>query len=413
MPTPPLSDELALEAAAAKKRFHNSDKLAAEALGMNIYKFRKRVAIAARRGFLLDHKPAMPGFVVSKVSTTENEDGEVIRRSIQQKPGAGAPATIPDGHTLKGVSTLADGDGNTIAQWTKTTVDAEWQAAAFQAYLDGLKDEIPRAEPSPAPAHILADLLSLYGITDVHMGMLAWHEETGQDYDLKEAERLLNAFFASAVEMSPHSETAILCQLGDFLHYDSHKSITPEHGHLLDTDSRFQKIVRAAIRVLRRAIATLLTKHAHVHVIMADANHDPAAGVWLREAFAAFYDDEPRVTVDTSASTYYCHEHGDTALFFHHGHKRGMKDVDAVFAGRFREVYGRTKHAYAHLGHKHADELKTSNLMKVEQHATLAPQDAYAANGGFPASRSAKVIHYHKRFGEVSRSIITPEMISG
>lgn len=413
MPTPPLSDELALEAAAAKKRFHNSDKLAAESLGMNIYKFRKRVAIAARRGFLLDHKPAMPGFVVSKVSTTENEDGEVIRRSIQQRPEPGGPASIPEGHTVKGVSTLSDGDGNTLAQWTKTVVDAEWQAAAFQAYLDGLKDEIPREASVPPPDSTQSDLLSQYTITDSHLGMLAWHEEAGEDYDLAEAERLLRGFLSTAIAMSPPSDTAILAQLGDFLHYDGHKPLTPEHGNLLDTDTRFGKVVRVALRVLRWCARELLKKHAHVHILLADANHDPASGVWLREAFAMLFDEEPRVTVDTSASTYYAYQWGDVALFYHHGHKRGMKDVDAVFAGRFREAYGKSKHAYAHLGHRHSDEARTSHLMKIEQHETLAAKDAYAAQGGFPGGRSAKVIHYHKRFGEVSRSIITPEMISG
>lgn len=386
---------------------------AAGAVGMSRGALQHYIKQQSRAGKHLNDPPAMPGFVVSKVSTTENEDGEVIRRSIQQRPEPGGPSSIPEGHTVKGVSTLSDGDGNTLAQWTKTVVDAEWQQAAFQAYLDGLKDEIPREASVPPPDSTQSDLLSQYTITDSHLGMLAWHEEAGEDYDLAEAERLLRGFLSTAIAMSPPSDTAILAQLGDFLHYDGHKPLTPEHGNLLDTDTRFGKVVRVALRVLRWCARELLKKHAHVHILLADANHDPASGVWLREAFAMLFDEEPRVTVDTSASTYYAYQWGDVALFYHHGHKRGMKDVDAVFAGRFREVYGKSKHAYAHLGHRHSDEARTSHLMKIEQHETLAAKDAYAAQGGFPGGRSAKVIHYHKRFGEVSRSIITPEMISG
>jgi hypothetical protein len=50
--------------------------------------------------------------------------------------------------------------------------------------------------------------------------------------------------------------------------------------------------------------------------------------------------------------------------------------------------------------------------MKVERHETLAAPDAYAANGGWLSGRSAKVITYSKRFGEVGRITLTPEMVA-
>jgi len=155
----------------------------------------------------------------------------------------------------------------------------------------------------------------------------------------------------------------------------------------------------------------LLEKHQRVHLIMADANHDPASGAWLREMFTAFFENEPRITVDNTAGTYYMVEHGETSLFYHHGHRRKLEDVDSVFAGKFREAYGRTKYSYAHIGHKHSDQLKSTNLMKVEQHETLAAPDSFAANSGWISNRSAKVITYSKRFGEVGRIIIRPEMV--
>jgi hypothetical protein len=52
----------------------------------------------------------------------------------------------------------------------------------------------------------------------------------------------------------------------------------------------------------------LLEKHERLHLIMADANHDPASEIWLREMFAAHYEDEPRITVDRSADNYYAFE---------------------------------------------------------------------------------------------------------
>lgn len=69
-----------------------------------------------------------------------------------------------------------------------------------------------------------------------------------------------------------------------------------------------------------------------------------------------------------------------------------------------------SKHAYAHLGHLHSNELKESQLMIVERHRTLAAADAYAAKGGWLSGREAKVITYSRTDGEVFRISINPEM---
>src|SRR5690606_11896353 len=102
-----------------------------------------------------------------------------------------------------------------------------------------------------------------------------------------------------------------------------------------------------------------------------------------------------------------------TALFFHHGHKRALKEIDTVFAAKFREVFGRTKYAYAHMGHKHHVEAKETNLMLLEQHQTLAAKDAYASRGGWMSDRSAQVITYHSQFGEVGRLRVSAAMFEG
>jgi hypothetical protein len=86
--------------------------------------------------------------------------------------------------------------------------------------------------------------------------------------------------------------------------------------------------------------------------------------------------------------------------------------IDKTFAGRHRALYGRSKFAYGHTGHLHSDHVFSSELgIKVEQHETLAAPSSYEANGGYYSSRSAKVITYHKRYGEAGRIILTAEMV--
>ena len=317
---------------------------------------------------------------------------------------------VPDPFVVRGHSTLYK-KGKPVLQWVKTRMDDNKFQEVMLGTIEAMKEEIPRISLVNPPPIGNDDLLNCYVITDYHLGMLSWDEETGDNWDLKIGEDLIIKWFAQAIQQSPDSNTAIFAQLSDFLHFDGMDAVTPASKHLLDVDTRFAKVVRAAIKVLRTVIDMLLQKHQHVHIIMADANHDPVSQIWLREWFSVLYENEPRITVDTSPNPYNAYEFGKTALFFHHGHKKNVSSVSEVFASKFREMFGRTKHAYAHMGHLHSVDVKENNLMIVEQHRTLAAPDAYAARGGWLSGRDAKVITYHKNYGEVSRLTINSDML--
>jgi hypothetical protein len=317
---------------------------------------------------------------------------------------------IPDGFAITGASTLTKtSDG---LQWIKTAADKERQGELLREFAEALKEEIPRLTALPdAVTSSNASLCNCYVITDYHLNALSWHEETGANWNVDIAERTLVEWFAQAIAMSPNAETAVLAQLSDLLHSDGLEPLTPASKHVLDVDTRFQKVVRIVIRVLRQVIDMLLAKHKRVHILMADANHDPVSQIWLREWLSVLYENEPRVTVDRTPSPYNVYEFGKVALFFHHGHKRKVSNVSEVFAAKFREVFGRTKFAYAHMGHLHHLDVKENPLMIVEQHRTLTAPDAYASRGGYISGRDAQCITYHREYGEVSRVKVSYEML--
>lgn len=326
-------------------------------------------------------------------------------------PAEGVNHPTPEGFAVKGVSTLYNKDGDVSAQWIKTTADSERQAAAMEAMILAMKEDLEPYPPVECVGVGNELLANQYTLTDFHLGMYAWHEESGEDWDLKKAEALLIAWFQKAIHLAPNASTGIFAQLGDFMHWDGMQAMTPEHGNLLDADTRFQKVIRCCIRVIRQIMTMLLEKHQHVHVVMASGNHDPASSAWLREMMAAMYDHETRATIDTSPSLYYCYQHGKTTLAYHHGHKRNPSNISESIAAMFKDQIFGSKHVYAHMGHKHQDEVKETPLMRIEQHRCLPPKDAYAAGGGWLSGRDAKVITYHKEHGEVSRLIISPEMV--
>ena len=343
------------------------------------------------------------------VSQQDVEQAALAKRGFA--PEHDMTHTVPAGFQVKGVSSLYREDGTLAAQWVKTAQDAEQMQAIMEAAILAFGEKIPREKARAAPKRVQADLLNCYVVTDYHLGMLSWHEETGADWDMDIAERMLIAWFAEAIAQSPDADVGVFAQLGDFLHYDGLDAVTPEHRNLLDSDTRFQKVVRVAIRCVRRIIGMLLEKHQTVRVIQAEGNHDPASSIWLREWLASLYENEPRVIVDRSPDPYYCIEHGLTSLFFHHGHKRKPSNIDGVFAAKFREVLGRTKFSYAHMGHMHHIDAKETALMVVEQHRTLASPDAYAARGGWMSGRDAQVVTYSKQWGEVGRVRVSSKMV--
>lgn len=346
----------------------------------------------------------------------------VVQRVIAEARAAAArkgysPAhdmihTVPDGYHVKGVSTYYGKDGKPAGQWVKSNIDQERQLELLQQAVAAMAEEITPVSALPLPPVTLGNLLNCYVITDYHLGAKAWGEETGADWDTTIAENLLLNWFGAAIAQAPNARVAVFAQLGDFLHFDGLAALTPTHGHLLDADTRFQKVIRVAISVIRKIIGMLLLKHEIVHVLMAEGNHDLASSAWLRELFAALYADEPRVMVDTRPDPYYCIEHGATSLFFHHGHKRSPANLETVLIAKFREVFGRTKHSYAHTGHLHHNVLRETNTMHIEQHRTLTAPDSHAARGGWVSGRDAKVITYHREYGEVGRITVSAEMIA-
>ncbi|AIM41121.1 hypothetical protein LSPA1_23 [Salmonella phage LSPA1] len=320
---------------------------------------------------------------------------------------------VPDGYKIKGTSSLVDEFGNTKLQWVKTDTDAERQVELMHAVIDGMKSGItPVSEVPPPKKRLNEKLLNLYTVSDFHLGMLAWADESGGDWDMKIAEDLFSKWFDAAFQKAPDAGVGVINLLGDFAHFDSLDAVTPASGHVLDADTRYQKLVRYMIRMVRRVVNMALIKHKSVHLLIVQGNHDESGMIWLAEMFSTLYDNEPRVFVDTSADVYKMVQHGKTTLFFHHGHKARFDAIEPVMIAKFRKAFGESVYSYAHVGHLHHQKIVESRNMVVEQHRTLAAKDAYASRGGWMSGRSANVITYSAEYGEVARLTISPEMLA-
>lgn len=302
-------------------------------------------------------------------------------------------------------------DGELKQQWVISSPDQMLRYELIRKAFQDLSKDVPRLDPKPFKGVCSSDLLTLYTLTDSHVGMQAWGKETGDDWDLKIAEDTLVGCFKLMIENSPPSETCVISQLGDFLHYDGLTPVTPTHGHVLDADGRYSKMVKVAIRILRRVISLALEKHKIVHVVMAEGNHDLSSSVWLRHMFSALYENEPRVEINDRELPYYVYEFGKVMLGWSHGHLAKKEKLPLLFATEYPQIWGRTTKRYIHCGHQHHVDIKEHMGATVIQHTTLAARDAHAARGGWHSNREVSAITYHRSFGRVGETVISPEML--
>lgn len=318
--------------------------------------------------------------------------------------------TVAPGQKLRGASTLYR-EGKQVLQWVKTSADDQQREQIMREAVAALMNDVPRTEPKQYPQNTVSSLCNVITLTDVHVGAYAWGKETGADWDLSIAERDVTGAVRHLLEACPKAGTCVIAQLGDFLHQDGLAAVTPTSGHHLDSDSRFSKVVQVAIRILRAAVDMALERHQRVVVLVAEGNHDLASSVWLRHLFALLYEREPRVSVIDSELPYYCHQHGQTMLAWHHGHLKKFDQLPLLFAAQFPKVWGATSKRYVHTGHLHHKHEKEHSGVTVIQHPTIAARDAYAARGGWVADREMTAITYSDRWGQVARATVCPEML--
>ena len=416
MAPPKTTDAAILDALQIFKARGGNVTLAAAAAGMPRSTFQHYVQEAKARGLGKEifEELNRPKFVMKGESRLLDERGELKERWEKTKLAGRDPVDVemvPDPKKIVKISTLYDQQGKVAMQWIGEKPEDYTREALWREFAQELAKNIPRAKPLPAPKGIDADLLAVYPVGDHHMGMLAWGHETGaQDWDIAIAERTLESASSFLIETAPKCDQALIAFLGDFMHYDSWAAVTPAHGNLLDADGRFPKMVRAALRSMRKMIEHALTKHKKVHVIVEIGNHDPASSIFLMECLSSLYEKEPRVFVDTSPAHYHYFEWGELLMGTHHGHGCKPDKLPGIMAADRPEAWGRTKFHHWITGHIHNESRKDFPACVWESMRVLAPVDGWAAKNGYRGYRDMKAIVFHREHGEVVRHTVNPGM---
>ncbi len=366
-----MSNELAQEAIDALKRHGGNKTTAAKSLSMTRSRFRRLLIKAAAYGL----------------------DGST-------------PEPLPPGMRVKKTSTLYDAQtGEAKLVWVGAV--AESNHDALMEAIDGAFDAYKgHSALPPPPSYIDAELLALYPLADFHLGLYAWGEEAGADWDVNKACDCLRRVMAELVATTPPAETAIILNLGDFFHADNASAETTK-GTRVDVDTRYARVLTFGVQLMIEVVDLALQRHQKVLLRCLRGNHDVHSSIALTAAMGAFFHNNDRVAVDASPAVHWSYRFGKTLLGATHGDTlKKPENMALLLASACSEDWGLTHHRYFHYGHIHQTAMKEVGGVLTECHRTLAARDAWTAGQGYLTGRVMSSIVYHRDHGEQSRRVV-------
>jgi len=313
-------------------------------------------------------------------------------------------ATAP-GQVLKGTSTLYDADGAQRLQWVKTNADKNAQLEMLREAITTIADDIKPVNPVKPPIFSNDQLLCVYPMGDPHVGMYAWAEESGEDFDVDIARSDLKSAMQYLSDNTPASERAIIVNLGDFFHADNANSRT-KSGNVLDTDTRWARVLELGILAMVDCIDIARKKHKHVDVYNAIGNHDEHSSIMLALCLKAWYRNEPRVNIMDTAAKHHYIRFGKVLIGITHGDtiKRGGSGLDALMAADKPEDWGKSTKRYWYTGHIHSTNRAELTGATWESFRNLAGNDSWHQGQGYRSGRDMVAIVHHHDHGEVARA---------
>lgn len=341
------------------------------------------------------------GMAIHRNSGAYDENGKLLRQWIGTKRDSGEPFALAPGHVVKGESVLLDAEGRVQQRWLKTREgDGAGLVEALQEAFASYKGAAPAIA---APSVSDDDLMTVYPLPDLHLGLYAWAPETGADYDTDIAVAIATQAVETLVEQSRPSGRAVLLGLGDYFHANDEKAATPGSGHRLDVDGRWPKVLAAGARLAVGLIEAVARKHKQVEVKFLRGNHDTDAAVAITVALGLFYDRNPRITINDDPAAIWYRRFGSCLLGATHGHTMKPERMAMAMATDCASDWGETMHRHFMFGHIHTETVREVGPVRCESFSSPAARDAWNAESGYRSGRALNAITYHRDRGEVGR----------
>lgn len=250
---------------------------------------------------------------------------------------------------------------------------------------------------------------------DAHLGKLAWGLETQQrDYDLEiGVDDYEYAVDQNLEWMSPFNPEKLFYVLGqDLMHTENLEGVTPKGRNILDVDTRFDKLMDAAIDICVKSVYKCRSV-APVEVVLVPGNHDMHASKWLARCLREHFRKDKHVSIDCGPNVRKARLWGKTLVGWCHEIPPSKAASYAnELAQIFRKEWAEARYVEWHHGHKHKKgEVKTSPVIThggvlMRQLTALSPIDFWHYENLFTdAVPGGESFVWHKELGVVANFV--------
>jgi len=253
---------------------------------------------------------------------------------------------------------------------------------------------------------------------DIHFGRLTWHEESGEDYDIKIADACVSGVLEKLLShVKNYSPSKILLPInGDYFNVDNKMNVT-SHGTPQNEDTRYQKTFRKGRELLVKVIDSCCV-YAPVDVLIIKGNHDEEKSFYVGDALECWYHNNPNVKIDNGAMSRKYYSYGRLLLGFTHGYHEKLDKLPLIMAMEVPDLWGKSSYREIHTGDKH---YKRDRLFSIDDLATegtgvvvrilrsLAPTDAWTFNKGLVGALRAAEAFLWNEDGLIAQFTATPK----
>ena len=265
----------------------------------------------------------------------------------------------------------------------------------------------------PAPCYTVRNKcgakMAEVNLADMHFGKLAWHGDTGADYDHK----IATAICKEAIEricselLRYDLEYIYFVWTNDFFNSDTITNTTTG-GTPQDVDCRWQKMFNAGCDLLVWIVEQLRTI-APVKTFYTASNHDQMTAYYAIRYLSAWFKNDEFVDIDFSATPRKYVQYGSTLLGFGHGDKEGRESLSKDKASRLascmpleaRELWGQTYFHEFHAAHLHSEQMiQEINGVIVRRTSSPTGSDTFHSEYAWlGAVRKVQTFIWDKEFG--------------
>lgn len=264
-----------------------------------------------------------------------------------------------------------------------------------ETLLDRIRKHAPKYGKFPPVGRSSGHMLEL-SMFDVHFGKLAWHVESGADYDLDiTKQRYIDAVDDLLGRASMFGIEKIILPIGqDFFNIDNKRNETTA-GTPQDCDGRYSKIWAYGKESAILAVESC-ARIAPTEVIYSPGNHDELSSYHLCDYLSAWFRHNKRVTVDASPKKRKYVQYGPVVIGFTHGNNEKHNDLVGIMLHEARELMAKSRTLEIHTGHFH--KAKTTRFVNTDTHSggvrlrilpSLSGTDSWHYDHGYVGSLQA------------------------